>query len=194
LGSRVHRLNARIEGKYVALDHYKAMGDIDRDISKQVKNSDLTETIESIARKLVANLFFFEPSARYRDSNTPLHKQNDRIPGTIRCRLAQGSASLKGLVDIIDSFWYTEIRAEEGVEGYEEASWAKIPLPDHQFKRIRTQRDWLRVECSIIPVEKLGTQEVIAVTLKGRRGGENKVPISGFPVEWHVLQQRARRH
>jgi hypothetical protein len=194
LGNKVHRLNARIEGKYVALDHYEAMSDIDKDISKQVKNCDMAERIESIARKLIANLFFFEPSASYRDSNTPSTKHNDRIPGTIRCRLAQGSASLKGLVDIIDSFWYKEIRSEEDVEGSEEASWTKIPLPSHQFEKVRTQHEWFRVECPIVPIEKVGTQEVIAITLKGRKGGEKKVPISGFPVEWHVLQQRARRH
>jgi hypothetical protein len=56
------------------------------------------------------------------------------------------------------------------------------------------------VGCTIAPVESLETLQVIGVTLRRSaiaNGPINimaPVPISGFPVEWRTLQQRARRH
>ncbi|OCK87877.1 uncharacterized protein K441DRAFT_670005 [Cenococcum geophilum 1.58] len=190
LGSKVYRLNSRIEGSYVALDHYKSMRHIDQDIKTQVLNSAFAARIDHLARLLIANLFFFEPSPAYRDSNSLSSRQNDRILGTIRCRLARESSPLRNLVDIIDNFWYREIHTE--MDLIEDRGWTRIALPDHQRNRVRTQREWLRVECTIVPVEPLMTRQVIAVTLK-RPGGENRVPISGFPVEWRLLQHRAKR-
>lgn len=189
LGNKVHRLNAHIKGKYVALDDYKRMRAIDEDIQVQVQEPHFAARIDSIAALLIANLFFFEPSPMYRDRNSSTSRQNYYIPGSIRCRLARESTPLKNLVDTIDGFWYKEIRTEADLSN--DRPWKKIPFPDQERSRVRTQRAWLRIEHNISPMEQQSTRQVLAVTLK-RRGGE-KVPISGFPVEWRILQQRARR-
>lgn len=190
LGNVVHRLNAQIKGKYVALDDYKRMPEIDKDIQVQVEEPDFAARIDGIAALLIANLFFFEPHPMYRDRNSSNSRQNYYIPGSIRCRLARESTPLKNLVDVIDSFWYKEIRTEADLSN--ERPWKKISFSDQERRRVRTQRAWLRIEHNITPVEQQNTRQVLAVTLK-RRGDEKKVPISGFPVEWRILQQRARR-
>jgi hypothetical protein len=199
LRSKVHRLNTCIEGDYVALDHYKKMRDIDKHISIQALDLDFAKTMDNLARTLIAKLFFFEPSSLYRDSGSLVSRQNDCIQGTIRCRLARESTPLKNLVDVIDSFWYREVHTEADLNK-ENDQWRPIPLLDRQRSRVRTQREWLRIDYTIAPVESLETQQVIGVTLRRSVLANGPiyimapVPISGFPVEWRILQQRARRH
>ena len=198
LGSKVHRLNTCIEGEYVALDHYKKMRDIDKNISIQALNPDFAKTMETLARTLIANLFFFEPSSLYRDSGSLVSRQKDRIEGTIRCRLARETTALKNLVDVIDNFWYREVRTEAELNK-ETDRWKRIPLLDQQRSRVRTQREWLRVDGTIAPVESFETLQVIGITMKRNAVANGPinimlpVPISGFPVEWRTLQQMARR-
>jgi hypothetical protein len=195
LAHKVHRLNARIEGRPVDLDDYKRMGDIDRDITRQVTEPRQAKQIRDLADILISDLFFFEPSPIYRDSDGFSSTKSVPILGTIRCRLAKNSVSLRKLVDIIGSFWYTQIGND--TDETAEKGWDEIPLPDDVRSAVRIEGRWLRVECALPRVEPPATQHVLAVSL--RRGNQpervslSRLPISGFPVEWHVLRQRVTR-
>lgn len=198
LKSKVHRLNAPIEGDYVALDHYKRMHDIDMNIGVQAQKPEVSSMIEDLARRLIAKLFFFEPSSSYRDNRSLASRQNEHIKGTIRCRLARESTPLKNLVDVIDSFWYREVHTEAELIT-ENDRWKQIPLLDQQRSRVRTQREWLRVECTIAPVDSLETLQIIGVSLRRSKVADGPIsitapiPISGFPIDWKKLQHRSKR-
>lgn len=191
---KVHRLNAAIDGNYVALDHYKRMTEIDKNIAEQVQEPTFASEIDALATILAASLLFFEPT-RNSPSGLP-SRDRAYIPGSIRCRLARDSAPLKTLVDLIDSFWYKEIRTEKDLT--EVGSWTKVPLPDQLRVKVKIQRDWLRVPYTISTVESQGAQQVLAVTFRRSSYlmktwvGQLPIPISGFPVAFQSIDKKAR--
>ncbi|KAL2065945.1 hypothetical protein VTL71DRAFT_3615 [Oculimacula yallundae] len=188
LRTKVHRLNARIQEPYVALDDYQSMGRIDRGIQEDFRAGIFKNQMDVLAGKLLASLFFFEPSAAYQNQTSTGAGLGDRIPGTIRCRLARGSLSLKHLIDKINHFWYKEIRTD--AEFAEESGWKQVVFQDHLRSSARTQGQWLRINCPILPAEPVGSQQVIAVTFEGVASG--RFSISGFPIEWHSLKARSQ--
>lgn len=194
LHRKVHRLNATIEGDYVALDHYKRMHSIDEDISRQVKDPAFATEIDALANILTASLFFFEPT---RSSHIEVPSRDGaRLPGSIRCRLARDSTPLKNLLELIESFWYKEIRNDK--ELLEAGHWTKLSISDQLRTKVRTQREWLRIPYTINAIQNYGTQQVLAVTFRRHsllmklREVQIPVPISGFPASFQSLEKKAR--
>ncbi|KAI9780332.1 MAG: hypothetical protein M1839_006755 [Geoglossum umbratile] len=197
IGGKVHRLNAHISGNYVALDNYKQMAQIDRDISTQSLDPKFAMDIERIADSLIANLFFFEPTVTKRDSITPA-AQHKSLSGFIRCRLAKDSQCLKNLADIIEGFWYHELHdTANNPPPPSTSQWAAIEFTEQLRQGIKHHQQWLRVDCSINPTETHSAQQILAVTLKrniiGRRlpSLTDPIPISGFPITFESLRKRA---
>lgn len=186
LARKVHRLNARLEEPYVSLDNYQSMERIDRGIQADFKSGKFSSQMKELAGTLIASLFFFEPSANYLNQKGIVPGLADSIPGTIRCRLARGSHPLKHLVDKISSFAYKEIRND--AELADDNGWKHITFPDQQRFEVRSENKWLRVKIVISPLDPVKSRQVVAVTLKG---ASQRFPISGFPLEWHVLQARS---
>jgi patatin-like phospholipase/acyl hydrolase len=193
LHRKVHRLNASIEGSYVALDHYKRMKSIDDNIAARMQDPAFASEITALADTLTASLLFFEPT---RSPRTGLpSRDRAHLPGSIRCRLARDSSPLKNLIDLIDSLWYKEIWNDK--ELTETNHWIKIPLSDHMRTKVRNQREWLRVPYTISTIESHSTQQVLAVTLRRRSpitsvAAQLPIPISGFPVSVHSLERKSR--
>jgi patatin-like phospholipase/acyl hydrolase len=194
LQRKVHRLNAKIEGSYVALDHYSRMKDIANDIAAQIQDPVFASEIDTLANILTASLLFFEPS-RSSPSGLP-SRDRAYLPGSIRCRLARNSPPLKTLVDLIDSFWYKEIRNDKDLTGA--GNWTNVPLPDQLRVKVKTQREWLRVPYTISTIESRGTQQVLAVTLRRPSpsmkslAAQVPIPISGFPASFESMERKAR--
>jgi predicted acylesterase/phospholipase RssA len=192
---RVHRLNAQIEGTYVALDHYKRMKEIDASVAVQVKDPMFSSHLRKIADLLVANLFFFEPDVNVREIIS--QGQTEQLSGTIRCRLARDSYNLKNLVDAIESFWYKELRNIDKFPE-EKSQWMAVPLSVQQRNGIKTQGHWLRLECKLAPMEPRESQQILAITLR-RTLSEAKsgfpavpIPISGFPINFYCLKKKSK--
>ena len=195
---KVHRLNAHISGSYVSLDDYKRMAGIEVGIVKELKEPEAAMKLESIADALVANLFFFEPAMRAKEAVSP-SSQQQYLPGSIRCRLARDSSNLKALVDVIESFWYMEFRgAPATLSPPSRSRWAPIPFTAQQRHGVKSQGKWLRVDCTITPIETDGVQQVLAVSLRRNNipGRElplltMPIPISGFPISFQSLKRKA---
>jgi len=194
LQRKVHRLNAKIDGSYVALDHYRRMQDIDKEIAAQVQDPDFAFEINALANILTASLLFFEPT-RSSPSGLP-SRDRAYLPGSIRCRLARDSSPLKTFVDLIDSFWYKEIRTEKDLT--EGGYWTKVPLSDQLRVKVKTHHEWLRVPYTISTVESHGAQQVLAVTLRRPSpsmkslAAQVPIPISGFPTSFESMERKAR--
>ena len=194
LQRKVHRLNAVIEGSYVALDHYKRMKDIDKDIAAQVRDPVFASEINALANILTASLLFFEPTKSF-PSAIP-SRDRAYLPGSIRCRLARDSPPLRTLVDLIDSFWYKEIKNDEDL--MESGYWTKVPLLDQLRYKVRNHKEWLRVPYTISTIESRGAQQVLAVTLRRSSpsmkslAAQVPIPISGFPASFESMERKAR--
>jgi hypothetical protein len=138
LRGKVHRLNARIEGGYVALDNYKEMYQIDKAAKKQLSSPESVSLVDGIAGILIASLFFFEPDmTSARSSST-----KDQLKGSIRCRLAKDTDDLKNLLGRVTSFFYKEVRDVHNIST-DENRWVSIPLTDEHVKAVRGQNEWL---------------------------------------------------
>ncbi|KAH0542304.1 hypothetical protein FGG08_003331 [Glutinoglossum americanum] len=200
LSGRVHRLNAKIGGSYVALDNHKRMAEIEAAVAKQqLTNPEFAKQIQHLGDLLIANLFFFEPTPprapRESTAKSSQIAHHSHISGSIRCRLEKDSNSLWSLIDIIDSFWYREISESCGVITSNMSmattqGWTPIAVPEQHRRRVRSQKQWFRVECVVAPVEREGVLQVLGVSFRGR-GSEEVLPISGFPVGWRGLRKRA---
>ena len=200
---RIHRLNAHIQGGYIALDDHKKLEELERMVKNQVKGEggvlhSLGKRIVEVADLLIANLFFLEPdegtlfSPSLRD---PVSPQRIKFFGSIRCRLAHESPELKQLVNKVDEFWLKEIvSANPGELDRDDPTLVPctvIPLTDGQRSNIRMHRKRFRVQITITTFDPINTQQLIAVKLKGRT---RAIPISGFPVTLQELQKRMLLH
>jgi hypothetical protein len=189
LRGRVHRLNAQIQGSYVALDHYKRMNQIDKDVTQQLRDPDFASLVDRIAGILIASLFFFEPDKSSTESSSINEK--DELMGSIRCRLAKGSDNLKNLVGKIAGFCYKEILDGHNLSS-DENHWVSIPLTDQHCYEVRAESQWFRVDCTLRPMERKDFQQVLAVTLK--RKPNAPIPISGFPTTFQSLLEKVKRN
>jgi len=218
--SRVHRLNASIEGDYVGIDNYKKMEAMEGMVERQIKESadvpsPLSRDIARAADTLTASLFFFEPnSPNYGDTNLSMPTSGGRheLKGSIRCRLARNSQELKRLVDIVEGFWHREVHktalsrpSEDEDESTspteksdaERSKWTPIKLAENWKNGIRTESAWFEVDCTIRTYDPAEAQQIIAVTLTPPREERHHyvlfdpVPISGFPISLKQLQRKA---
>jgi hypothetical protein len=193
LRGKVYRLNARIEGSYVALDDYKRMDEIHEAVAKQLSSPEAISLVEEIAGILIASLFFFEPDKSSTHSSSI--REKDQLMGSIRCRLAKGTDNLKNLLGRITGFCYKEVRNIHSISS-DQNHWVPVPLTDNHRKAVRGEGKLLRVECTLRAVGPKDFQQVLAVTLKPQVNGRAAVPIpiSGFPTTFERLSEKAKQN
>ncbi|KAF2466166.1 uncharacterized protein BDR25DRAFT_317959 [Lindgomyces ingoldianus] len=196
---RIRRLNAKIDGGYVALDDHTKLEELDQMLNKQVLKPDgtlneLGRSIAEVADILIASLFFFEiddgtsPTSLVRD---PVKPKKSMLFGSIRCRLAHESPELKHLVNKIDEFTLMESvnKSHNGLNPSSSTSTTskKIGLTDEQRNEVRTLGKRFRIAVTISTFDVENAQQVLAVRLKNRN---TSIPISGFPVTLKELHSR----
>jgi hypothetical protein len=200
LQGKIHRLNATIDGDYIALFDYKKMKDLDRMVSEQMyghsgSTSPLAETVANVASILLANLFFFEPDNNQQEESvmlTPFQEKHrvhvSQLRGSIRCRLYFDSPELKSLVSRIAGFYLAELEQRRPSEDAQ-AQVSPIPFTDQQRNSIRTQRQRFIINCRLRTDDELLKKQVILVSF--REKPDLKTPISGFPATLGELKKRA---
>jgi predicted acylesterase/phospholipase RssA/energy-coupling factor transporter ATP-binding protein EcfA2 len=201
LDGKIHRLNATIDGDYVALFDHKMMKSLDQMVTSQMNSKQgcpslLSDNIASLANTLLASLFFVEADEnQYEGIDNPTltpyqeHRRIFQFKGSIRCRLCFDSPELKTLVNRVAGFYQTELRRGANL-GSELPQWTPIPFTDQQRNAIRTQRDKFRVNFKIKTDDEADKQQVIVVCFRSERP-EIKNAISGFPVTLVDLKKRA---
>lgn len=210
--NRIQRLNAEIEGDYVALDNYQKMKAMEDMVDRQTdqigdKPSPLAMRVAKVADMLIASLFFFEPDiSSFADGNfgDPTAARKYELNGSIRCRLKKNSPELKRLLNIrggVDGFWQQEVEksafSATSLSINDNCGYTRIPFSVNERNRIVTGNAWFRVNCIISTQEPIDMQQVIAITLASTGGEEKaglreKIPISGFPISFRDLQKKAK--
>ncbi|KAM0716770.1 hypothetical protein Q7P37_008215 [Cladosporium fusiforme] len=104
--SRTVRLNTSLPtAKYIAFFDYRLMDSIADHVSAEgTSDPQLKDLITSVASRLLASLFFFQPH----DLAEPISRSGQgaaACSGYIRCRLAKGSPELTALVSKVTAFW-----------------------------------------------------------------------------------------
>lgn len=207
--NRIQRLNAEIEGDYVALDEYKKMKAMENMVGQQLEQIDdepspLATKVAKVADILIASLFFFEPDvSKLADGKfgDPAAARTYQLNGSIRCRLMKNSQELKRLLNIVDGFWQQEVtkRASSikssSIE--ENNDFTRISFSNSERNRIMMGDAWFKVNCIMSTQDPIEMQQVIAITLHPTNEEEKanlpeKIPISGFPISFHDLQKKAK--
>lgn len=106
---RIFRLNSTLPpGSNIPLNDYRKMETISAHVEAQGQSDlVLVQAIEDTAARLLASLFFFEPTDMRSPISSVQHGMITRATcaGSIRCRLAHRSPEMLGLIGKIDKFW-----------------------------------------------------------------------------------------
>ena len=195
LMERIHRLNAKIDPPYAALDKHDRMADLADMVSKQMQSpsSPLAEAVARVANVLIASLFFFEPLSSG-EGDAIEHRPSEsrptfRLRGTICCKLARGSMPVKQLARHVLRFAHKELAGDGSNDG-DRDGWLPLPFADEVRHSVQNRDGWLRVPVQVLMYEEEPARQVIAVVLRGREE-ETPIPISGFPVTLSDLRARA---
>lgn len=106
---RIFRLNASLPPNgYIDLNEYRKMEAMRAHVESEGQtNFALKRTIEEIAGRLLASLFFFEPALVSNPITSTHHGTFAQVTcsGTLRIRLANNSPEMMELVRKVDRFW-----------------------------------------------------------------------------------------
>lgn len=199
---QIHRLNVPLDEPYVGLDHYKEMHRLAK-LVEAYYNSDSTTfatEISQVADRLTAALLFFEPDTKSSNQDSR-HLQPRRcthaLQGTIRCRLSRHSDSLASLARNIEGFYHRQTIGNDRVTG-SSVPWTAIEFTNAQREAVRMKGEWLRIPCKI-ETEDQNSMHTVTVRLTVRKRTRNRppgitecIPISGFPIKFKELEEKAR--
>jgi hypothetical protein len=200
---KIHRLNVPIDEPYVGLDHYREMGRLANLVEAHYYNADSTTfatEISEVADRLTAALLFFEPDTKISIEDSR-HLQPRRgmhaLQGTIRCRLSRHSDSLASLARNIEGFYHRHTIGNDR-DMYSSMPWTAIELTNAQREAVRVKGAWLRIPFKV-ETEDQNSVHTIAVRLTVRKrdrklppGVTECIPISGFPIKFKELEEKAR--
>ena len=195
LMERIHRLNAKIDPPYIALDKHDRMADLAEMVHAQMQSpsSQLAESVGQVVNVLIASLFFFEPLSPD-EGDAIEHRSSEprptfRLRGTIRCRLARGGMAVKQLARHVLRFAHKELATKRSNED-DQNGWLPLPVGDDVRHTAQNRDGWFRVPVQVLVHEEEPARQVFAVVLRGR-DEEAPMPISGFPVTLKDLRARA---
>lgn len=136
-------------------------------------------------------------------SSNPTQKNIPKIPSPNEARMhfmepsAAGYlviASLASLAINIEGFYHYQTNGDDRVIG-SIVPWVAIGFTNAQREAIRSRGVWLRIPCKI-ETENQNSLHTIAVRLtvkqRNRKQVTEYIPISGFPIRFKELEEKAR--
>ena len=103
-------------------------------------------------------------------------------------------ASLASLAINIEGFYHYQTNGDDRVIG-SIVPWVAIGFTNAQREAIRSRGVWLRIPCKI-ETENQNSLHTIAVRLtvkqRNRKQVTEYIPISGFPIRFKELEEKAR--
>jgi hypothetical protein len=195
LSPRLHRLNPWLDdGKRVELYDWKKLEGIKKESERWVAEN--APLLKVVANKLIAGLFFFEPTAGF----TTEDDGRTRVDGKILCRLNHNDAEMDTLLGKrVRSFWYTEHHLNDARRGPELGhipadNWkSMLPLgrSPGQMRSLNERQNTSKFEIPhTIVVERRGPRHIVlAVKVSG---SDEYYPLSGFPASFDELEARSK--